>query len=49
MVAANGDVYVAPFISASSYTHWALAGNVFGGGPTPARQESWGQVKVEHR
>jgi hypothetical protein len=40
--AANGDAYV------RNGTGWTLSGNVFGG-PVPAQQESWGQVKARYR
>lgn len=39
---ANGDVW------AGGGPSWSYVGNVTGG-PTPAVQQSWGQVKVEHR
>jgi len=42
---ANGDVYYDGGTGGSS---WVWRGNVFGGGPTPASQKSWGQVKIDH-
>ena len=44
VVTASGNVY------ASTYGNsWNLLGNVFGGAPTPAIHESWGQVKERYR
>ena len=40
---ANGDAY-----GRVNTSTWALVGNVFGGGPTPALHESWGQVKSRY-
>jgi len=28
---------------------WVLIGNLVGGGPIPAKQESWGQLKARYR
>jgi hypothetical protein len=40
---ANGDAY-----GRVNTSTWALVGNVFGGGPTPALHESWGQLKSRY-
>ena len=49
VVAANGDVYAnANLISLSNAGPWSLASNVFSSGTTPARQESWGQLKARY-
>jgi hypothetical protein len=42
---ANGDVYVSNLDYRGPWVH---AGNVFSGGPTPALQESWGQLKSRY-
>ena len=39
---ANGDVY------SGAFAQWQHVGNVFTGSPTPALQESWGQVKSRY-
>lgn len=45
-VTASGDTYW----TNTGGTTWTLRGNVFGGSPpTPATQESWGQVKARYR
>lgn len=45
-ITANGDTY----FSNNAGTTWTFHGNVFGGSlPTPAAQESWGQVKTRYR
>ena len=50
VVTANGDVYANPnLINPSNATPWQLAGHVFGGGPIPAQQESWGTLKTRYR
>jgi hypothetical protein len=41
IVTANGDVYT----PSGSLNTWHLASNIFSGGPTPALQETWGQLK----
>jgi hypothetical protein len=41
----NGDVYVATNFGSS----WNLAGNIIGGGPTPARVTTWGSLKSRYR
>jgi hypothetical protein len=41
---ANGDVY----LSNGAYGPWTHASNIFSGGPTPALQESWGQLKSRY-
>jgi hypothetical protein len=41
---ANGDVY-----GKFATYGWENLGNVFSGGPTPARQESFGAVKARYR
>ena len=43
---ANGDVYRH---TDASYSTWYRAGNIFSAGPTPVRQESWGQLKARYR
>ena len=43
---ANGDVYGD---NGSGGRTWEWRGNVFSGGPTPARQESMGAVKARYR
>jgi hypothetical protein len=46
-ITANGDVYAT---SISGLDHgWAWRANIFGGSPTPVRQESLGAVKVRYR
>jgi hypothetical protein len=45
VVTANGDLWGANYC-ASSWTH---IGNVFSGGPTPAKQETWGGLKARYR
>jgi hypothetical protein len=45
VVLANGDVYQWGYGQAPG---WRYAFNLVGA-PTPARQASWGQVKVDHR
>ena len=40
VVTASGDVYVTP-----DWVSWTHTSNVFSG-PTPARQSSWGALKV---
>jgi hypothetical protein len=47
VVTTNGDVYVTPV--ANNFANWVLTGNVFAGGPTPAKAESFGSVKVRYR
>ena len=43
---ANGDVYYTANVG--SPAPWQHINNIFNGGPTPARQESWGQVKARY-
>jgi hypothetical protein len=46
---ANGDAYLNT-AATSTTGPWRRVGNVFtGGGPVPATQESWGQVKARYR
>lgn len=45
-ITANGDVYTS--LDNVPTGPWALASNVFSSGPTPARQESWGQLKSRY-
>jgi hypothetical protein len=42
----NGDVYYSSTGTPSG--PWVLASNIFSGGPTPASQESWGQLKARY-
>lgn len=44
---ANGDVYSGSGIS--SHSTWTYLGNVFGSGPTGARTQTFGSVKVGAR
>ena len=44
-VTASGDAYV----TSSNGNTWVFSGNLFGGAPTPALHESWGQVKARYR
>lgn len=44
-VTANGDTYY----SANTGQSWQFSSNVFAGGPTPAREETWGQLKSRYR
>jgi hypothetical protein len=44
VVASNGDVYY----SDNNAQTWTLRANVFGG-PTPASQPTWGQLKAKYR
>src|SRR5262245_37626576 len=49
-ITGNGDVYI-PVDPGTPYGvsgPWHLVGHVFGG-PTPASQPSWGQVKAKYR
>jgi hypothetical protein len=47
-ITSNGDVYGTA--TAANYASWSHIGNVFaGGGPTPAKTESFGQVKARYR
>ena len=49
IITANGDVYADPnLISPSNATGWQHVTNVFSAGPTPALQESWGQLKSRY-
>jgi hypothetical protein len=48
VVTANGDVYAGGGGSGNDWHNWAFVANVFGGGPTPALHESWGQVKARY-
>lgn len=41
----NGDLYVHEGFPGA----WVLKGNVFGGAPTPALRQSWGQVKARYQ
>lgn len=45
-VTANGDTYQ---FGNGGPNVWHGTGNVFGGSPTPAVRESWGQVKARYR
>jgi hypothetical protein len=47
VVTANGDVYHA--VDTNGTGPWTLVSNVFGGGPTPALHQSWGQVKARYQ
>lgn len=47
-VTANGDVYSGNGYIDGVPTSWTLRSNVFGGGPTPALKESWGQLKARY-
>jgi len=42
----TGDVY---YDGGSGGRTWEWRGNVFSGGPTPTRQESFGSVKARYR
>jgi hypothetical protein len=44
---ANGDAYVRT--NSSAPFTFAYAGNVFTGPPTPATQQTWGQLKSRYR
>jgi hypothetical protein len=46
VVTANGDIYASTTGGADG--PFAHINNVFSGGPTPARQESWGQLKSRY-
>lgn len=46
VITASGDVFFASNIPNGP---WTLTSNVFGGGPTPALHESWGQVKARYQ
>jgi hypothetical protein len=46
-ITANGDVY-ATGISALDHD-WTFRANIFGGGPIPVQQESFGSVKARYR
>jgi hypothetical protein len=43
---ANGDVYRSQ--GAASEGPWVYAGNIFGGGPTPTKSISIGQLKLKY-
>lgn len=45
---ANGDVY-RPVTGPPDASSWVWAGNVFGGQPIPAQQETFGGVKAKYR
>jgi hypothetical protein len=45
VVTANGDVYNS---RNGADGPWVLTSNVFGSGPTPTSQESWGQLKARY-
>jgi len=45
-ITANGDVYSTSISTLDN--GWTFRGNIFAGGPTPARQESWGQLKSRY-
>jgi hypothetical protein len=48
VVTANGDTYMlSAFVQPGPC--WTSNCNVFAGGPTPARQESFGSVKARYR
>ncbi len=44
-ITSSGDVY---YTSGLGYSAWTLRGNVFSGA-TPAKQETWGQLKARYR
>ena len=44
-VTANGDCYKTPNFG----VNWYPVTNVFSGGPTPATQPTWGQLKARYR
>jgi hypothetical protein len=46
VITANGDVYQGN--GANSAQTWTHVSNVFTSGPTPALQESWGQLKARY-
>ena len=46
-VTANGDVYT--MVPCNEPASWHFSGNIFGGGPTPVRAESFGAVKARYR
>ena len=49
-VTTNGDLYHLNYDPFSGQLRPAtLVGNIFGGAPTPALHESWGQVKARYR
>jgi hypothetical protein len=48
VITANGDVYTIPGNEAT-FSRWSRCGNVFAGGPTPASQATWGQLKASYR
>ena len=45
---ANGDVYGIAGVD-PTYGHWNRVGNIFAGGPTPAAQPTFGQLKAQYR
>ena len=45
VVTASGDVYQS---SNGVIGPWTLMSNTFSGGPTPARQQTWGQLKSRY-
>ena len=47
VITANGDIYESS-TGATCPANWSLCGNVFTGGPTPAEQDSWGQIKARY-
>jgi hypothetical protein len=42
---ANGDYYE----EYGNPNQWVLAGNIFGGAPTPVQQSTWGSLKSRYR
>ncbi len=49
VVTANGDVYAPSDTPPGAFLGWVRRGNVFTGGPTPAAQPSFGQLKARYR
>ena len=45
----NGDVFRRPYSCGALSGSTGFVGNFWGGGPTPARQETWGSVKARYR
>src|SRR5689334_19316610 len=48
VVTANGDVYWNT-AGTPQLSGWVRGSNVFSGGPTPAGQPTWGQLKTQYR
>lgn len=49
VLTANGDVYMPTNLADVAYGHWTRLGNVFSGGPVPARAETFGALKSRYR